>query len=284
MTPQHSDASSATLASATPGEPAADHPFDIREFARTARGNLRDQLDLSAVAPGNLPVEVLRLVRTMRDLERATMQRMRNVLVTATHKDARVTAFLTTWAFEKFWIADALDAVLDAAGEERASTEFTAPPRRSLREHVERRGPVRRALAANMAGPALVDAHITTQLVDEWIGQTAYRKLGELASALGSVVELVLDVKSRHIRFFTEEAQRRLAGSRRGRRLTRKELRRMAWPVGATELPSDERAAFETTVFGGATGAAERNRIASLLSSLPGMQPVAPLVAARLAP
>jgi hypothetical protein len=135
-----------------------------------------------------------------------------------------------------------------------------------------------------MAGPALVDAHITTQLVDEWIGQTAYRKLGELASALGSVVELVLDVKSRHIRFFTEEAPRRLAGSRRGRRLTRKELRRMAWPVGATELPSDERAAFETTVFGGATGAAERNRIASLLSSLPGMQPVAPLVAARLAP
>jgi hypothetical protein len=284
MTPQHSDAPSSTLASATPGGEPLDGSFDIREFARTARGNHRAQLDLSAITPGKLPAEVVRLVRTLRDLERTTMQRMRNVLVTATHKDARVTAFLTTWAFEKFWLADALDAVLDAAGEERAATEFTAPPRRTLRERIERRGPVRRAIAANIAGPALVDAHIATQLVDEWIGQTAYRKLGDVAAVLGSIVEMVLEVKSRHIRFFTEEAQRRLAGSRKGRRLARKELKRMAWPVGATELPSDERSAFETIVFGGPAGQAEAGRIASLIASLPGMSPVAPVVAARLAP
>jgi len=281
MTPQHSDAPSSTLASATPIG-VADDSFDIREFARTARGNHRAELDLTGV--GKLPIEAVRLARTMRDLERATMHRMRNLLVTATHKDARVTAFLTTWAFEKFWLADALDAVLDAAGEELPATEFTAAPRRTAAERVERRGPVARAIAANVAGPALVDAHITTQLVDEWIGQIAYRKLGELAAALGSVVELILDVKSRHIAFFAEEAQRRLAGSRAGRRLTRKELKRMAWPVGATELPADERDAFENTVFGGGEGQTSANRIAALIASLPGMQPVAPLVAARLAP
>jgi hypothetical protein len=282
MTPQHPDAPSATLASATPEAGVADDAFDIREFARTARGSHRDELDLTEVV--SLPVEAVRLVRTLRDLERATMHRMRNLLVTATHKDARVTAFLTTWAFEKFWLADALDAVLDAAGEERAAADFTAPPRKSLGERVERRGPVARAIAGNIAGPSLVDAHITTQLVDEWIGQTAYRKLGEAAAALGSVVELVLDVKARHIRFFTEEAQRRLGASRKGRRLTRKELKRMAWPVGATDLPADERTSFETIVFGGGEGRAEANRIAALIASLPGMQSVAPLVAARLVP
>jgi hypothetical protein len=284
MTPQHPDASSTTLASATPQGGATDGSFDIREYARTARGNHRGRLDLSAVAQTPLPVEALGLVRTLRDLERTTMQRMRNVLVTATHKDARVTAFLTTWAFEKYWLADALDAVLDAAGESRAMTEFTAAPRKTLGERVERRGPVARAIAGNIAGPALVDAHITTQLVDEWIGQTAYRKLGELAAALGSVVETVLEVKARHIRFFAEEAQRRLAGSRRGRRLARKELKRMAWPVGATELPADERDAFEAIVFGGPEGRAEADRIASLVGSLPGMQSVAPRVGARLVP
>lgn len=282
MTPQHSDPSSATLASATAESTAPDDSFDIREFARTARGSHRDELDLSGI--GRLPVEAVRLVRTLRDLERATMHRMRNVLVTATHKDARVTAFLTTWAFEKFWLADALDAVLDAAGEERPSTGFTTPPRRTRSERVERRGPIARALAANLAGPALVDAHITTQLVDEWIGQTAYRKLGELAAALGSVVELVLEVKARHIRFFAEEAQRRLGASERGRRLTRTELKRMAWPVGATELPADERTSFETIVFGGGEGVAAANRIAALIASLPGLQSVAPVVAARLVP
>lgn len=284
MTPQHSDASSLSLASAIPEGMMADGSFDIREFARTARGNHRDELDLTQIAPGRLPVEALHLLRTLRDLERTTMQRMRNVLVTATHKDARVTAFLTTWAFEKFWLADALDAVLDAAGEERAMTEFTEAPRSTLGERIERRGPIARAIAGNIAGPALVDAHITTQLVDEWIGQTAYRKLGELAAALGSVVELVLDVKTRHIRFFTEEAQRRLGASRRGRRLTRKELRRMAWPVGATELPADERTSFETIVFGGGEGRAQANRIGSLIASLPGLEAVGPVVAARLVP
>jgi hypothetical protein len=284
MTPQHSDAPSIAPASATPEGSMADGSFDIREFARTAAGNHRAELDLSEVAPGRLPVEALHLVRTLRDLERTTMQRMRNVLVTATHKDARVTAFLTTWAFEKFWLADALDAVLDAAGEERAMTEFTAPPRRGLGERVERRGPVARAIAGNLAGPALVDAHITTQLVDEWIGQTAYRKLGEVAAVLGSVVDMVLEVKARHIRFFTEEAQRRLAGSRKGRRLTRRELKRMAWPVGATELPADERTSFETIVFGGGEGRAQANRIGSLIASLPGLQATGPVVAARLVP
>lgn len=42
------------------------------------------------------------------------MSSLRNVLVTPLPKDARVTAFLVTWAFEKFWIADALQLVLTA--------------------------------------------------------------------------------------------------------------------------------------------------------------------------
>src|SRR6185295_18427049 len=91
--------------------------FDVREFARTARGSHRAELDLSELAKSPLPADAARLIRILRDLERATMQRMRNLLVTATHKDARVTAFLTTWAFERFWIADALDYVLETAGE-----------------------------------------------------------------------------------------------------------------------------------------------------------------------
>ena len=278
MTPQQFDAPSTALAASTPG----GEDFDIREFARTARGSHRAELDLSGVAPGRLPAEAVCLIRTLRDLERATMQRMRNLLVTATHKDARVTAFLTTWAYEKFWLADALDVVLDAAGEERAASQFTEPPRKGLSERVERRGPVARAIAGNIAGPALVDAHITTQLVDEWIGQTAYRKLGEAAAALSGVVDMIVEVKARHIRFFTEEAQRRLGASRRGRRLTRKELKRMAWPVGATELPGDERSFFESIVFGGGEGRAEANRIAALVASLPGMASVASTVSARI--
>ncbi len=279
MTPQHSDVPSDVLAPTSDGEDG----FDIREFARTARGNHRSELQLDDIRQAKIGLDAVKLVRTLRDLERTTMQRMRNLLVTATHKDARITAFLTTWAFEKFWIADALDAVLDANGQTLAG-EFEGPTRKSLSERIERRGPVVRALVGNFAGPELVSAHITTQLVDEWIGQTAYRKLAEAAAALGSVVDMVLAVKDRHVRFFTEEAQRRLAASARARKLTRKELDRMAWPVGATELSDNERSFFESFVFGGGEGLAEANRISVLLATLPGMACVTPTVAARLVP
>ena len=258
--------------------------FDVREFARTAHGSHRSELDLEVIARTTLGTDSVRLIRTLRDLERSTMNRMRNLLVTATHKDARVTAFLTTWAYEKFWIADALDAVLDASGEQLASTEFDGPTRTPLSERAERRGPVRRAIAANFAGPQIVAAHVTTGLVDEWIAQAAYRKLSEMTAALGAIVEMIVDIKDRHIHFFTEEAQRRLASSTRARKLAARAIRQAVWPIGAVELPAKERSFFESIVFGSPEGGAEAARISSRLAALPGMTRVAPTVAARLVP
>ena len=205
----------------------------------------------------------------LRDLERSTMQRMRNLLVTATHKDARVTAFLTTWAYEKFWIADALDAVLEAGDNEHAADAPTGRRRRTLAERAERRGPIRRAVAANFAGPQIVAAHVTTGLVDEWITQAAYRRLGELAGGLHAVVDRIVTIKDRHIRFLAEEAQRRLAASPRASKLTRTEIKRSAWPIGAVDRAADDRTFFETIVFGTPAGAAEAGRIRDLVGSAP---------------
>lgn len=258
--------------------------FDIREFARTARGSHRAELDLSAIATSGLGADATRLLRLLRDLERTTMQRMRNVLVTATHKDARVTAFLTTWAYEKFWIADALDAVLEATGDDLHSSEKVGVSRRIVTERAERRGPIARAIRANFDGPQIVAAHVTTGLADEWITQAAYRRLAELADGLHSVVELVISVKDRHIKFLTEEAQRRLAASPRASKLTRREIKQAVWPIGAVERSDDDRSFFERIVFGGPEGALEAGRISHLLAALPGLASVAPTVSARLVP
>jgi hypothetical protein len=258
--------------------------FDIREFTRTARGNHRAELQLNEISKAGLGADAIRLLRLLRDLERSTMQRMRNLLVTATHKDARVTAFLTTWAYEKFWIADALDAVLEATGDDLHSSEKAGGLRRIVKERAERRGPIRRAIRANFDGPQIVAAHVTTGLTDEWITQAAYRKLGELASGLHSVVELVLSVKDRHIRFLAEEAQRRLAASPRASKLTRREIRQAVWPIGAVERSDDDRSFFERIVFGTPEGEREARNIGDLLGALPGLASVAPTVSARLVP
>jgi hypothetical protein len=256
--------------------------FDVREFARTARGSHRGELDLSAVTPGTVDDDAARLLRVLRDLESSTMHRMRNLLVTATHKDARVTAFLTTWAFEKFWIADALDAVLEASGHPTDSPDGML--RKTLSERADRRGPIARAVAGNFAGPKLVAAHVTIGLVDEWVTSAAYRRLAEVAEKLHAVVGMVLEIKDRHILFLAEEAERRLAESGRARRLTAKTVKQTAWPVGATERPAADRSLFESIVFGGSDGAARAAKIAAQITALPGLGAVAPTVAARLVP
>jgi len=256
--------------------------FDVREFARTARGSHRAELDLSAITAAGVDADAARLIRTLRDLERLTMERMRNLLVTATHKDARVTAFLTTWAFEKFWVADALDAVLEASGHDLASPE--GPRRRSRAERAERRGPIARAIAGNIAGPELVAAHVTTGLIDEWVTTAAYRRLGELAAPVKGVADMIIDLKARHIRYLAQDVQRRLSESERAVKLALKEVKRSAWPLGAIDRPADDRSFFETVVFGGSEGGARAAEIAEQIAALPGLGPVAPVVAARLAP
>jgi hypothetical protein len=268
----------------TDGRSLEDGVFDVRDFARTAQGSHRGELDLDAITLSGLGADAIRLLRLLRDLERSTMQRMRNLLVTATHKDARVTAFLTTWAFEKFWLADALDAVLEATGDDLHSSAPAGGLRHVVMERQERRGPVRRAIQGNIDGPQIVAAHVTTGLVDEWITQAAYRRLGELATGLHSIVELVNGIKDRHIRFLSEETTRRLAASAKARRLATRELKNMVWPVGAVEHSDEDRTFFDQIVFGTENGRAEIRRIQDLIAALPGLSSVAPTISARLIP
>ena len=243
--------------------------FDVREFAATARGNHRAQIDGEAIAQAGLSTDAVHLIRVLRDLERGTLDRMRNLLVTATHKDARVTAFLATWAFEKFWVADALDAVLEAVGAE--TSPLAGPLRTSLSERAERRGPIRRAIAGNIAGADIVAGHVATGLVDELITQVAYRRLGEAASVLSSVVAILAAVKERHVAFLAEEAEHKLAASARAVRLAKKAIAQAAWPIGATTIPAADRTFFETFVFGDAEGRTAAEAIGSRLAALPGL-------------
>jgi len=280
MTPDPDRPEAAPSESELPEQPR----FDVREFARTARGSHRASPAIAGLAGEEVPAEAVHLIRVLRDLERGTMERMRNLLVTAAHKDGRVTAFLTTWAFEKFWLADALDAVLESLGEEAQGPNPDLSPRRSRRERAERRGPIARTVIGSIRGAPLIAAHAATGLVDELIGQAAYRRLGLIHDRLAHLAQLAIEVKDRHVRFFAEEAQRRLALGERPRRLARTELAQAAWPLGAIGRPAADRSFFETVVFGDEQGRAEARSIADRLAALPGLAPVAPVVAARLAP
>jgi len=247
--------------------------FDVRAFARNAQGNHRETLRLDEFVTKPLSGESLRAVRYLARLESGTMEQLRNLLVTATHKDARITAFLVTWAFEKFWIADALDAVLEANGQRKSHEAAEGSTRRSRIESVERRGPIRRAITGLIQGVPIIGVHVTSGLVDEWITRAAYDRLETVSAnpALSSAIATILGVKARHVAFFDHEARERLADDPRAVSLTRRSLERQVWPIGAIDRADDDRSFFESFVFGSDEGRARSADIGRRVAELPGM-------------
>ncbi|ROS61515.1 hypothetical protein EDF38_0605 [Frigoribacterium sp. PhB160] len=256
-----------------PGDPYDTSAFDIRQFTLTAQGAFRSELDLAPFETAPLRSDDLRLLRHLGLLESATMENLRNVLVTATHKDARVTAFLVTWAFEKFWLADALDAVLEAHGQPRLRDEEEGPRRHSPSEAAERRGPITRALEAINKGVPIVAEHMTAGLVDEWVMGEGYSALDVRAGspALTAVLDRVRAVKARHEQFFEIESTWRLRDSPRAVKQTRASLVRAVFPIGAVERADADRTAFETAVWGGAEGHVRADSVGERVAALPGL-------------
>jgi hypothetical protein len=223
--------------------PAPD--FDVRHFAHTAAGSHRDALNLSNYRANPVSAETLRVLRYLQIVERATMTHLRSVLVTATHKDARITAFLTTWAYEKFWIADALEQIAlvhAAAGTEPDRAPFRTPGERTIRE----------AVYANIVGVPMIGVHMTLSTVDEWLTQAAYARIIQLEGnrQLTETIESLLALKRRQLSFFEAQARFRLSESSRAAQLARKRLARTPWPVGAKAEPRAETDNFFAHTFG----------------------------------
>jgi hypothetical protein len=248
--------------------PAPD--FDVRDYARTAVGNLREGLNIDAYTSAPLGADTLRTLSFLQAVERSTMQHLRTVLVTPTHKDARVTAFLTTWAFEKYWIADALSAIL--------SVHATVPIARKrnvvsrfFREIAERFAPIKESLVANQIGVEMIAVHMTIGAIDGWLTQAAYSRLAQLDknTELDDTIERILEIKARHLTFFEPQAEFRLSASARAQKLTRKRLRRETWPIGAADLAPSSSKDFYSRLFASEPGLA--HSIDNAIDGLPGL-------------
>lgn len=249
--------------------------FNVRDYARSAAGSHRSEIDTDAFVERPLKPETLRVLRYLVDIEQATMSHLRNVLVTATHKDARVTAFLGTWAFEKFWIADAFTKILQAHGEEYAApTEH----RRSIFGRIANRlAPITGSIAANRAGEDMIAVHMTMGAIDEWITQGAYARAIELDdhSELVKMVTTVIPIAERQLSFFEASAQDRLARSEGARVLTRKRTNDAKWPIGVDEQPKAETEFFFQYLFESAPQLVDE--IDARAAALPGLDGLTPL-------
>jgi hypothetical protein len=244
--------------------------FSVREFARTAAGSHRTHLDLAAYTASPLDHDTLEVVDLLTRLERGALSYLRSVLVTPTHKDARVTAFLVTWAYEKFWVADALELIV-AAHPGYAPTPSAGVPRLRRAGHAlaERLEPIRESVIANLIGDDVVAVHTAAGAIDEWITQAAYTRLveGSTHQEFARTLTRLLEVKRRHSSYFEGEGRERLAASPTAPRLARRRLPRTPWPLGSLDEPP----ALVARLLGEVIPAADLAALDARIDTLPGL-------------
>lgn len=248
--------------------PAAE--FSVREYARTVHGSHRGELALDVFANDPLSPELLELVNHIAALERGALLYLRSVLVTPTHKDSRVTAFLVSWAYEKYWIADALEQIVLAHGVQLESgDEFGSRWERLIRGAAERFEPIRESIVANIIGEDVIAVHTFTGAIDDWIMVGTYDRLIERNehAELTRVLTILREVKTRHEEFFTAQTRDRLARSSAATSLARRRLKKIAWPLGADELDPWPTARIFRSVLRPEDISAIDSRICELLGS-----------------
>ncbi|MDI1288361.1 MAG: hypothetical protein PSX37_00225, partial [bacterium] len=138
----------------------------------------------------------------------------------------------------KYWIADALEAIVNAHPRSQSPVADRAHPvRKTCRALAERVQPIRESIVANALGEDVVAVHTMTGAIDEWVTQVAYARLAERAgnTELTRVVGDVLKVKQRHELFFAAQSRDRFARSPKAARLARRRLSKIVWPIGSVD-------------------------------------------------
>src|ERR1044071_8746064 len=124
--------------------------FDIDRYTATSKEVSWADLDFDEFKTKPLPEHTLRSLKYMCDVEYHTVCYLRDMLVTPSHKDADVTAFMTMWNREEFWHGEAPATVLTAHGWDVDFDELKA-----VRLKVgwkDRLDPIKQSLLSNAVG------------------------------------------------------------------------------------------------------------------------------------
>ena len=135
-----------------------------------------------------------------------------------------------------------------------------------------------------LAGRDFVAVHMAWGAINEWTTQAGYAQLARRAGhpVLSELLKRIMRQEGRHIDFYASQAERRLAASRRARRLTRFALRTFWSPVGSGVMPPAETHHWPATSWAADDGLEAARRIDRRVDRLPGLAGLA--VAGRVDP
>jgi hypothetical protein len=245
--------------------------FDIGNYTRASRGITWDDLPLSDFRDRPLSPRAVSSLRYMCDVEYHTVCYLRDMLVTPSHRDPDVTAFMTMWNVEEFWHGEALAAVLDMHAVRVGHEHLTEVRRKGgWRDRLD---PIKQSLLANVIGDDFVAVHMTWGAVNEWSAIAAYKRLAVLENhpVLSTLLARIVRQEASHVAFYATQARDRLARSEKARWLARFALRRFWAPVGSGVMPETAVRHMLRHLMSGPDGRRAARGIDANLQRLPGL-------------
>lgn len=199
--------------------------FEVQQFTLDAQGSLRAEVDTRAFQKHPLSPERLRDLQYLWDVERSTMGQVRHVVVSYTNKESRVAAFLTTWAYERHWIADAYQAILEAHGQ-----DVSGPV---VHDHLfldrvemalDTLAPMTDSVWTNLFGEDVVAGQMARGWSREASMRAAIQAFDDAAGhpELSALLQRVVRLKRVHERFFAVETGERVRRSPRAAAFARR--------------------------------------------------------------
>lgn len=245
--------------------------FDIDTYKNNSVRVKFDDVDYGAFAERPLSRAALRTLRYMSDVESHTICYLRDLLVTPSHKDPEVTAFLTHWAYEEFWHGEALDEVLRVHG--MLADYQHIRDVRLAQGFKDRVSPITQAVLANVIGDDFVAVHMSWGAINEWSAHAAYARMMQREDhpELTKLLKRVQQQETRHLAFYASQARDRLERSAAARKLTRYAMKAFWGPVGSTIQPKRETAFVLNYLMGGPEGSKHIDRIDRKMDEMPGL-------------
>ena len=184
--------------------------FDVADYTRRVRPRIR--VDLGALELDPILHQDLEYLWRV---EASAIGDMRTMLSSWTGREARITAFLASWAYERYWIAKALEDILKAD----ACPGPTMPGFQLVGAahalYVDYLLPTVASLSTLLVREPMSAGHMARMAVHEGALAAAYRATKpRVGKDLANIFDEILERRADFIDFFQQEAQARIERSK----------------------------------------------------------------------
>lgn len=216
--------------------------FDVEAYGHHARGRIK----VAKAKLSTLPADVRDDLAFLWRLDSAALSETRALLASWSGNEARVTAFVATWAYERLWLAHAVRDLLAAdAGSLPEPLGRESVHARLRNWYVERGLPIVVPIWTSIAGESVTAGHMARLAIQEASLQAAYASmLPRLDGEARRVAREIVERRDEIIRFFRMEASARISRSPQEARMAKLHLTTSWRPfriVGAPD-PDEKRA------------------------------------------